>query len=370
MSCFLSSGDNYKLSIGVDSKMIMIIFYSAMNLGDDLFVIHLCNHYQDKQFLMYCPYRFSHAFKSIANLKLVYNKENIRYYHSSIELQILIGGSLFMQPESKDDIYNKFLFNKSYRYFDDIPFIIVGTNFGPYDNIKHYELHKEWFSTLNHITFRDKYSFQLFDDLKNISYAPDMIFSYLLPNVERNHTIGISCICNNNRIGLSKYNEKNYIDFLVELCNMYIEKGYNVALYSFCIMQKDSVAMQKIFNKIKNKEQVSMIEYNGDTNSFLKDLLSCEYIIGTRFHSIVLALNAGIPVFPIIYNIKTKNLLTDLNFLGHYVTIEDCNNIDFEFVDYNRKTNIKYDSFSEKALKHFSCIERYLKNSEGTVYDE
>ena len=41
MSCFLSSGDNYKLSIGVDSKMIMIIFYSAMNLGDDLFVIHL-----------------------------------------------------------------------------------------------------------------------------------------------------------------------------------------------------------------------------------------------------------------------------------------------------------------------------------------
>lgn len=61
MSCFLSSGDNYKLSIGVDSKMIMIIFYSAMNLGDDLFVIHLCNHYQDKQFLMYCPYRFSHA---------------------------------------------------------------------------------------------------------------------------------------------------------------------------------------------------------------------------------------------------------------------------------------------------------------------
>lgn len=197
-----------------------------------------------------------------------------------------------------------------------------------------------------------------------------MIFSYLLPKVERNHTIGISCICNNNRIGLSKYNEKNYIDFLVELCNMYIEKGYNVALYSFCIMQKDSVAMQKIFNKIKNKEQVSMIEYNGDTNSFLKDLLSCEYIIGTRFHSIVLALNAGIPVFPIIYNIKTKNLLTDLNFLGHYVTIEDCNNIDFEFVDYNRKTNIKYDSFSEKALKHFSCIERYLKNSEGTVYDE
>ena len=50
--------------------MIMIVIYSAMNLGDDLFVIHLCSHYQDKQFLMYCPCDFSHACKNILNLKL------------------------------------------------------------------------------------------------------------------------------------------------------------------------------------------------------------------------------------------------------------------------------------------------------------
>lgn len=47
-----------------------------------------------------------------------------------------------------------------------------------------------------------------------------------------------------------------------------------------------------------------MIEYDGDINSFLENLLSCEFIIGTRFHSIVLALHAGISVFPIISKLK------------------------------------------------------------------
>ena len=341
--------------------MIMIVIYSAMNLGDDLFVIHLCSHYQDKQFLMYCPCDFSHAFKNIVNLKLVYNTKEIKDYHSLIKLQILVGGSLLMQPKNENDIYAKFLFNKSYRYFDDIPFIIIGANFGSYDNNKHYTLHKEWFSSLDHLTFRDKYSFHLFDDLKNVSYAPDMIFSYSLPKVKCKHTIGISCICNNSRIGLSKYNEKNYIEFLVQLCNKYIENEYTVTLYSFCNTQKDNLTMKKIFNSIEDKNQVSMIEYDGDINSFLENLLSCKFIIGTRFHSIVLALHAGISVFPIIYNIKTQNLLTDLGFLGHAVSIENCNNVDFDFVNYNRKINMTYDSISEKSLKHFSYIERYFK---------
>ena len=335
-----------------------------MNLGDDLFIIHLCTHFHDKKFIMYCPCDLSYAFKSISNLKLVYNKKEIKGYHSLIKLQVLIGGSLFMQPKNESDIYTKFLFNKCYRYFDDIPFVIIGANFGPYENNEHYILHKEWFSSLDHISFRDKYSFQLFDNLINVSYAPDMIFSYSLPKVRCKKTIGISCIYNNNRIGLSEYNEHNYVDFLVQLCDKYIANGYTIILYSFCNMQKDNLTMKNIYNKIKNNSKVNMIEYKGNINYFLESLLSCEFIIGTRFHSIVLALHAGIPVFPIIYNVKTQNLLTDLNFSGHTISIENCNNVDFDYVDYNRIINITYDSFSENSLKHFNYIECYFKNSE------
>ena len=176
--------------------MIMIIFYSAVNLGDDLFVIHLCNSYRFKQFLMYCPYKFSYAFRTIPNLKLIYNIEAIKNYHYLIELQILVGGSLFMQPKNKNDIYQKFLYNKNYRVFIDKPFIIVGANFGPYNRQLHYELHKKWFSTLEHITFRDKFSLHLFEDLKNVSYAPDMLLGFQLPKIERQHSVGISCITN------------------------------------------------------------------------------------------------------------------------------------------------------------------------------
>lgn len=357
-----------KDNIGID-LMLLITFYSANNLGDDLFIIHLCEHYKHEQFLMYCPYEFSSPFQSIKNLKLVFNVGEIEQFHSLIYLQILIGGSLFMQPKNEDDIYDKYLFNKKYRYFDDKPFIIIGANFGPFNSSKHYILHKKWFSSLEHISFRDKYSLRLFNELDNVSYAPDMLFGYTLPNVERKHKVGISCIYNNNRIGLSNYNEKSYIDFLIHVCNKYAENEFSIVLFSFCNKQGDNIAVKKIFDGIRNKERTEIIEYTGNIYLFLNNLLSCEYIIGTRFHSIVLALSAGIPVFPIIYNLKTQNLLTDLEFAGHSIPIEDCSNITFDYVDYNRKMNISLGKLNRyiftRALKHFDSIDHYLKNNGG-----
>lgn len=97
--------------------MVLIIFYAACNLGDDLFVKHLCFQYKQTCFVMYCPYEFRKAFEKIQNLKLLYEKDDIKNYRSLIKLQILIGGSLFMQPSDNSKIYDKFLFNKQYRYF-------------------------------------------------------------------------------------------------------------------------------------------------------------------------------------------------------------------------------------------------------------
>ena len=70
--------------------------------------------------------------------------------------------------------------------------------------------------------------------------------------------------------------------------------------------------------------KIQVLEYNGyNLDSFLLDFLDSQYIIGTRFHSVILGWLANIPVFPIVYNIKTYNVIRSYAFQGNYANIED-----------------------------------------------
>lgn len=86
---------------------------------------------------MYYPCEPINSFQNIKNLKLIFDVSEIKQYHLLINLQILAGGSLFMQPKNEDNIYNKYLFNRKYRYINNKPFIIIGAKFGPFNNDKH-----------------------------------------------------------------------------------------------------------------------------------------------------------------------------------------------------------------------------------------
>ena len=44
----------------------------------------------------------------------------------------------------------------------------------------------------------------------------------------------------------------------------------------------------------------------------LEELETSEYVIGTRFHSVILGLSAGCKVLPIVYSDKTKYVLEDI----------------------------------------------------------
>ena len=117
-----------------------------------------------------------------------------------------------------------------------------------------------------------------------------------------------------------------------------------------------------IFNKVNDKEHIHKVEYTGDTDLFLKDFLSNEFILGTRFHSIVLALSAGIPVFPIIYNIKTQNLLVDLGFIGNSIEIAKCNDLSIEYAEHNRIIPFKIPvSIKQQSFNHFRYIDSFIK---------
>ena len=296
----------------------LLIAYLALNL-DDMFINFICNKYPTINFIMICSPEYNEAFVSIPNLKLYNSKDELCADNCMIDIQILIGGSLFMQPKDRSDIYSKFLYNKQYRLFDHIPMIILGANFGPFDSDYHYQLHKEWFKTIDYISFRDKYSFELFRDIDCVTWAPDILLNYPMPVRKSSRKIAISCIHNDGRIGLPNYNEGDYIKWMVNISNKYIDKGFSIYLFSFCNKQGDAEIAYKIDQQLTSSD---IIEYTGNINYILTRFSEVDFVIGTRFHSIIFALSYGVPVFPIVYNSKTRNMLDCYGFDGRYANIQ------------------------------------------------
>lgn len=331
------------------------------NLGDDLFVITLCQRYGECIFFIIESEPYTNTFKSFKNIILCKRNE---IENLKIDLQILLGGSLFMQPNDVKYIDYKYEGTVKERISSNIPFIIIGANFGPYTERKHFELYKSWFSTLDDICFRDKQSYELFKDLQNIRWAPDVVFNHKINKYKRIKAVSISCIYNNKRMGLAEYSQEKYLKQLAEISMEYIKQGFEIKLVSFCIHQEDTKAVEEIISYIPKQYRkcVRWSEYNGNNlNEFLSFFLETQYILGTRFHSIVLGWLAKVPTFPIVYNIKTDNVLKSYGFKGSYINIENIDKTTFNFIDKNRKDNyvLETSQLIQMANEQFDFLDRY-----------
>lgn len=339
--------------------LCLLIAYTAQNLGDDLFISYICNRYKHIQFLIVCPKEYSATFVNIENLRLYYSYEEILHLKKDITLQILIGGSMFMQPNDLSKIEERFFLLRE-RFFYEIPKIVIGANFGPFQEKNHYNIYYEWFKTFESICFRDLYSFELFKSLNNTNWAPDLILSYPFPQRKQNNkdkSIIISCIYNDLRTGIPPYNQSMYTNKLIDASKEYIERGYKVILMAFCSKQGDSITAQAVLSELP-EGRAKIIKYDGRINTFLFEFQSAEYIIGTRFHSVILGWKFNIPVFPIIYNSKLENVLNCYHFEGNYIRIMDFENVSFDFIDYNRKKQISIPN--KKLIKQSTDHFKYL----------
>ena len=153
--------------------------YLAQNLGDDLFIDILTKRYPNHKFLAISKKQCKHNLK---NLKVVSNSYLYRtvkkfqlekYLANMCDVVVSIGGSMYME---NNDNTRDFSLGKNKRY-------ILGTNFGPYQTKEYYNNLKKVFKNAEDVCFREKYSYDLFKDLPNVRYAPDIVFSMNTSNV-------------------------------------------------------------------------------------------------------------------------------------------------------------------------------------------
>lgn len=343
-----------------NSKKVYIKAYTKLNLGDDLFVFMLCYRYKNVQFYIKELSPYTNVFKTIPNLKIIENINDI-----SFDAIVYIGGSIFIEnsPSSIFRIHEL----KEEIIKDNIPTYIIGANFGPYTSKKYFETVKnELLPYVESITFRDTYSYNLFKNLNNVHYAPDVVFSLDTNQITKDNTneVGISIIHHLERKNL-KLNYNTYITKLLEICKYYISIGYTIRLFSFCEYEKDTEAINELLKNMTNQElqYVKISNYTGNLKEILSKIASQKLFITSRFHSIILGLKFNIPIIPICYSSKSTNVLNDLNFPeSNIYTFENLENI-----IYNKIPNIFHNDIIKNSVNQFKDLDIFLNIEKSTT---
>lgn len=312
------------------SKNVLTDIYLADNLGDDLFLDYYARSFPEVLFTPFHPgrnydsffknypnlQRFPYSFPDKIKARLGKNKlTDYRAMAKKYDALLFLGGGIFREESYWKDLYA--YRKKSIAAFkaENKPVIFSGASFGPWHSEEFYQNHVELFQMTDRISFRDRESYQLFSDLEQVVYAPDMLWNYDLPAAEKiKNRTGISVIDPRHKEGFEDTYSR-YIRVHRQLCDRLLQEGNEVILFSFCEPEGDLA----VAREIGQDKPVSIINYNKDISGFLHKIGTCSRFVAARFHAVILALQFGMEVLPVIYGKKTENLLRDLAWPEEFV---------------------------------------------------
>lgn len=341
-------------------EVIYVLAYCELNVGDDLFLKILFERYPDKNFVIVARKEYAKIFAKYKNvtvisINLMYkilNKMSTIFLKKTVKEILVgvydniveIGGSIFMEPN-----------RRSFDPKDKKAFFVIGSNYGPAKTLDYYEYCKKYFSHCTDVCLRDEKSYNLFSSLPNVRYAPDVVFSLELDHERVKKPIAIISpidLLSQEHNNISKYYQ-NYISLMVSNCQDLIDKGVDLHFVSFCESQHDDQACNKIISGLKRASDIKVHHYSGDIDSLLALFQSARYVVGTRFHSVVLGLLSGADVMPIVYSNKTSNLLDDLGF-SDYQLINKINlKRKAQWIKLDNKECIKLRELAQNQFKGF-----------------
>lgn len=352
-------------------KKVLLLAYLRKNVGDDLFVSMILEKYKKVEFIFRnIEEEYQEPFKGYNNCTFI--KEDVPFVKIDIDKYdacIYIGGSvLFEHDNAYEHQKNITKFAEKCRK-KEIPFIYMSSNFGPYKTKKFYDECEKTIKKLDTITFRDKYSYKEFNNIKSVKYAPDLVLN--LKGTKRKkikNSIGISII----NLGLKSRSEElkeienTYYNMYVKNIRKFIDEGKKIYLFSFCDYEGDHKAITKLKELLPQKynEHVKEIRYKGKEGNladFISNYSKMEKMICTRFHAVILSLIFEQKFMVLSYSKKIQNTLNDLstkiNVIDLDSNLEKLEINEKMFNSIPKKQTYKY---REKAYEHFTRTEEIL----------
>jgi polysaccharide pyruvyl transferase WcaK-like protein len=190
----------------------------------------------------------------------------------------------------------------------------LGCNMEPLDTpLKRFLIRKK-LNRFKLITCRDQVSYRWLCEKTRrpaIYYAPDILFSIpeqWLPAVNSPEKLGISLM---HRAGDSA--DCAYYRIMAEAADKWIcETGKGVILMAFDTgKENDLFACNAVRALMQHPNKAEIVSHR-DCTEIPAAFAQCEKIIAVRLHGIVLALRMGIPLYPLIFREKARNLLNDI----------------------------------------------------------
>lgn len=375
-------------------KRILLDFYSCRNLGDDIFVKIFSDYFRDCRInlivnLRYIPkdLRKNVKIHPISLIHTVAGKiQSILGWDSKISADIqkyliwqrrriekkqdavvLIGGSVFMGKKSKGrkeipfrtEEHPEYIITGRLEHHSNR--FVIGANLGPAYSTEYWDNIKSVLRDYTHVCLRDYSSYCMVKELSHVQYAPDVLFLTPRPDVDCGERVVISVI-DIRRYTLDASIISSYYTLLQETIQYFKGKSIPVTLVSFCERDGDEAAIEELLTRIKDKDDISTCFYRGDIQEILRIFAGASFVIGSRFHSVILGILYGKPVFPVSYNCKTENYLADLQFKGKYAILDQLPSLKVEDIVYNYENRIITDCSEHKkyAENQFWGLKEYL----------
>lgn len=347
-------------------KRILLFGYSRANFGDDLFVYILAKRFPNVDFYIHInDEKYKEPFKQLANVICLETERNVSVVEiENFDAFIYVGGSIFIESdyaimEMKE--FTKFALKCKEK---NKPLFYITCNFGPYKSKEYVDMAKNLFNLCENVCFRDRKSYNLFSDIKTVSYAPDIAFSYDLASLasKQKRSAGISIVDLSIRKDLAQMQDI-YNDYIKRIVIMFAKRFYSVKLISFCEFEQDLKAIDRILDLVPAiyKKRVEVLCYKGNIKDFIKEYSKMRYMVCTRLHSMIVSTILKQKIYNISYSNKINNIVDDLNL--PYKT-DEISKLQYENIlsknDFKKIDDTKLVEIEKNAQKQFEALEKWL----------
>lgn len=293
--------------------------------------------------LLLSKYRILHG---IGEAKL--NKHQITTYQSfkDMDLMVVKGGGFLHTYKRITDIYYLYysLFNIMLAHRLGKKVIIMPNSFGPFLGKFEKYIVKKVLNKCDLIYAREDISRRYLQDLlgREVHLSPDLGF-YISPNENEDNLGDIKLPKSEIKVAITmrpyrfpeysdgEHRYEKYINEMFLVCKELIKNGYHPVFVAHTLgpsaHEDDRIALNEVIEKLK-EAGVSSANYtfadDSSLNCFgLTNLYSqVDYIIGTRFHSVIFAMTSFIPAIAISYSgHKTTGIMQDMGLEEYVVKI-------------------------------------------------